>query len=314
MKKFILKAFIFLILVISVLSFILVKYGGYVDYFYNKFTSPAATSLILGDSRSLQGIQPKIINDYFKNAKLDTPILNYSFTLKQISYGKPYLESIKLKLDKTTKNGLFIISVHPFVLSDRSENNEEQNGIFFEEDMPPHNMKNVNSNPNYEYLYKNFDYFHFRGIIRKSSKTHKDGWLEETNLPNDTILLNTWKKNQIKLYSGFASAWKKSNLRLKSLEELCEYLEQYGQVKLVRLPIDKELLDIENKYWGNFNQDMSKISEKTNANFINFSLPSPKDKFSTYDGIHIDKFAGVYFTKALCDSISKSLDLKSKHK
>lgn len=306
MKKFILKCMAFLVVVISIMSFVLIQYGGYVDYFYNKFTTPKAHSMILGDSRSLQGIQPKIISSNLRDSNLQLPILNYSFTLKQISYGEPYLKSIKKKLNKTSKNGLFIITVHPFTLSNRNGgNNEEDKGVFFEANMPPHNMEYVNMNPNFEYLYKNFNYFHFRGVFRKSSKTHKDGWLEETNLPSDSSVLDKWKKNQIKLYSEFAQKWKKSNTRVKYLDSTINYLNAYGKVILVRLPVDNTILNIENEYWNSFNDDITILSKKNDVPYINFT--SKENKFKTYDGIHIDKFAGVPFTKTLCDSIKKHI-------
>ncbi|KAB1071275.1 hypothetical protein F6U93_00660 [Tamlana haliotis] len=308
MKKFIIKSFAFFTVVIGVVSFILMNYGGNVDYFYEKFTTKKAHSIILGDSRSFQGIQPSIVDSYFENFPLQLPILNYSFTLKQTAYGPPYLESVKRKLNSETKNGLFIISVHPFLLANRSGKEEEKQGEFFEADMPPHNMRFVNNSPNFEYLLKNFDYFHFRGIIKKSSKTHKDGWLEETNLPDDKALLKTWKDNQITLYNGFQKKWLKSEIRLEYLEKLILYLKNHGHVVLVRLPIDKELIAIENEFWNTFNIDMRNMSNKNDIEYITFS--EVENTFNTYDGIHIDKFGGVPFTKALCDSINVKLEIQ----
>ena len=67
MKDFLTKAILFFILTMVGLAFLLLKYGYFVDYFYEKFTTPKQTSLILGDSRSMQGIQPRIINQELKN-------------------------------------------------------------------------------------------------------------------------------------------------------------------------------------------------------------------------------------------------------
>lgn len=300
MKTFLLKSILFFILIVTIITAVLVFYGGYVDYFYNKFTTPKAKSMIFGDSRSLQGVQPRVINNYFKNSNLELPMFNYSFTLGQIAYGKPYFNSIKKKVDSNTKNGLFIITVHPFTLSNRGDTE----GSYFEKDMPPYNMEFVNTNPNYEYLIKNWDFFHFRGIFRQSSNTHKDGWMEEKNLPKDHALLKQWKKGQISLYTKYSKSWTKSKTRLNDLNQIASYLNTLGQVFLVRLPIDKELLNIENSYWPNFNEEILNISNNnTSINYINFC--EQDNFFKTYDGIHIDKFAGVEFTKLLCDSVSK---------
>ena len=303
MKTFLVKSILFFLIVLSILSFALIKYGGYIDHFYNKFTTPKASSLIIGDSRSLQDIQPSILNKALNNTNLELPILNYSFTVKEIAYGKPYTESILRKLDQSTKNGIFILSVHPFVLSNRTGNHEEENGIYFEEDMPPHNMRYVNINPNFEYLFENWNYFHFRGIFRKSSKTHKDGWLEEKNLPSDTLVLNKWAKNQIRMYGDYTKKWQKSKHRLLCLENLVEKLNSFGKVFLVRLPVGENILNIENKYWEGFNEDMVNISKKHNGTYLNFKTENKI--FKTFDGVHLDKFTGVPFTKALADSINK---------
>ncbi len=301
MKKFFIKSILFFGLVISVISFILFFYGGYVDYYYPKFVSPPATSLILGDSRSFQGIQPQVIDTYFKDTNLDLNVLNYSFTIVEVAYGEPYKQSIIRKLDPNTKNGIFILSVHPFVLSARDENDNPEKNIYFETNLPPNNMQNVNLKLNVEYFFRNFDYFHFRGILRKTSETHKNGWLEETNLPDDKELLAKWKKKQIELYTGFAKKWRKSPKRLQSLDEISKILKKYGNVFLVRLPIDKEFIELENNYWPNFDKDMQDLCYRNGLDYINFTV---NNHFKTYDGIHIDKFKGVNFTNTLCDSIA----------
>ncbi|QBA63891.1 hypothetical protein [Muriicola soli] len=306
MRRFIIKAILFLILVVSIVTITLVQYGGYVDYFYEKFTTPKAPSLILGDSRSFQGIQPKIINKYFTDSDLDLPIFNYSFTLFEISYGKPYLESVKRKLNSKAKNGIFIISVHPWSVSNRSGNHEEERGVYFESDLPPHNMKWVDVSPNFEYLLKNFNYFHFKGMFRKMTLTHKDGWLQDNNLPTDQNILNEWKQIQIERYKRHSLKWVKSNVRMEDLKKTASFLKNHGRVYLVRLPIDEEINKIELKYWHNFDQEMKELSDSLQIDYINFS--SSVKKYDTYDGIHIDQYSGVDFTKSLCDSIIKSID------
>jgi hypothetical protein len=300
MKKFLIKSLFFFLLIVVTISTILMAFGGYVDYFYEKFTTPKAQSLILGDSRSMQGIQPAVINDYLSSSEYSLPMMNYSFTIAQIAYGPLYSESVRKKLDPTTKNGLFILTVNPWILSSR-EGDDEKNGVFFEKDMPPHNMELVSMNPNIEYLIKNFNYFHFKSIIRRTSKMHKDGWLEESNLPKDIITLNEWKDKQVIMYNGYASEWEKSEFRLQSFESLIKYLKDFGTVLLIRMPIDEKIIDIENNYWFNFDLEINGIANKTNTHYINFTTVN--NDYKTYDGNHLDKFGGVTFTKNICDSI-----------
>lgn len=299
MKKFLIKSFLFFLLVIGILSTVLITSGGYVDYFYEKFTTPKSKSFILGDSRSMQGLQPAVINKYLKD-EYDLPMMNYSFTLGQIAYGPLYIESIKKKLDTTADNGLFIVTVNPWILSTREEDDEKK-GIFFEEGKPPHNMNYVNHSPNFEYFIKNFEYFHFKSIIKRKSKLHKDGWLEESNLPKDSVMLNSWKKSQIKMYTDTAKKWKKSDFRLNSLESLVNYLGRFGNVVLLRMPIDQKIVAIEDSYWRSFDLDISKIATNTNTLYLNMTRDS--NTYKTYDGNHLDKIGGAAFTEYLCKLI-----------
>ncbi|WP_308991950.1 hypothetical protein QLS71_016840 [Mariniflexile litorale] len=302
MRKFIIKCFGFFLIVIFILSIILVEYGSYIDFFYNKFTTPKSKSLIIGDSRGLQGIQPSIINKELKNSNLELPILNYSFTIAQAHIGELYRKSILKKLDPKSKNGIFIISITPWMLGSKKENNNYA-GEFKEAGTPPHNMTFVDLNPNFEYLLKNLNYFNFKGVFKKNSILHKDGWLEANNLPKDSITFNAWKQTQLDIFNGFIKDYKVSDYRKKSLDTLIKNLKEHGKVILVRSPIDKEMLDLENTFFPDFNLFIEGISERNNAKFLNYTNKFLKIKFQTYDGHHLDKFGGVVFSKSICDSI-----------
>lgn len=300
MKLLLLKLSLFFIICQGIVTVVLVNYGGNVDYFYEKFTTPKTKSMIIGDSRSLQGIQPGVINTYFKDKKYELPILNYSFTIAQALMGPLYNESIFKKLDTTSNKGLFIISVTPDMLTSYEGYNNEK-GEFREFGQPPHNMNFVNVNPNYEYLIKNFSFFHFKGVFRKSSTLHKDGWLEETNLPSNKQVFENWKKSQIALYLKDQERLELSNVRLNSLVTLVRKLDRYGDVYLLRMPISKEYLGYEEKYYPNFDRTIDSISKKYQTPYFNFNTMDMI--YETYDGHHIDKFAGKEFTKNLCKLI-----------
>lgn len=304
MKKFIIKVSIFFILTILGLSFILMNYGGYVDYFYQKFTVPTQTSMILGDSRGLQGIQPQIINQELIDSGYDLPMFNYSFTISQSNYGKPYTESVKKKL-QPSQNALFILNVNPWLFTKR-EGDDLKNGVYSEKDAPPNNMHFVNINPNLEYFFRNFSYFHFRAIFNQKTELHKDGWLADNNPPKDALTLNEWKNTKINMYKDFSKSWKKSAFRVDDFSTLIAFLQQNGQVILVRMPVDREILLIENNFWHNFDHEMEYISHQMNVKYINFS---ESNKYKTYDGNHLDKENSTVFTRDLCDSIKIKVKL-----
>lgn len=305
MKKFILKSFIFFFIVIAIVSIILLKYGGYVDYFYEKFTTAKASSMIIGDSRALQGIQPHIIDGNLVNSDFDLPVLNYSFTIAQSHIGPLYSKSILKKLNKNTKNGLFILAVNPWMLGSKKEN-DNYKGEFKEVGQPPHNMENVSMNPNFEYFIKNLNFFHFKGIFRQSSKLHKNGWLEEKNLPNDTTTFYNWKKNQLHIFKGFIKNYNVSSYRKKSLDTLVKSLKKHGKVFMIRTPIDKEMLALENSFFKDFDLFINEVALSNDINYINYTVNNSR-KYKTYDGHHINKYDGVDFTKSICDSIQNNI-------
>lgn len=306
MRKFIFKCFGFFIIVISIITVLLVQYGSYIDFFYDKFTTPKSKSLIIGDSRGLQGIQPSIIHEELKNTNLELPILNYSFTIAQAHIGELYRKSILKKMDLEANNGLYILSITPWMLGSKKENNNYK-GEFKEKEAPPHNMKFVSMNPNFEYVLKNLNYFNFKGVFRKNSKLHKDGWLEANNLPKDSITFKAWKTSQLKIFSGFIKDYKVSEYRKKSLDTLIQNLKTHGEVYLVRSPIDKEMLALENIFFPDFNNFIEDISNTNNIKYLNYTKKDSKIKFQTYDGHHLDKYGGAIFTKSICDSIVKKI-------
>ncbi len=301
-KKLFINLILYFLIILGIVTFVLVNYGGNVDFFYEKFTAPDAKSMIIGDSRSMQGIQPRAINKRFQNSSIELPMFNYSFTIAQAPMGPLYNESILKKIDPSTKNGLFVISVTPWMFgSDKNKDNGA--GEFREDHQPPHNMKFVSVNPNYEYLIKNLNFFHFKGAFRKNAVMHKDGWLEENNLPKEQVVFDDWKSGQARSLKRKIDEYKISKLRLRSLDTLIKELSKYGEVYVIRMPIDPDFVDIENLFYKDFDVDIKSITKQNNIPYINFNNIGSTNTFKTYDGHHLDKNAGLVFTKILCDSI-----------
>ncbi len=304
MKTLFIKLGLFSVICLAILTYILMSYGGHVDYFYEKFTTPKAKSMIIGDSRSFQGIQPSVINEYFKDKDYELPMFNYSFTIAQALIGPLYNKSILKKIDESTTNGIFIISITPEMLTEHEGFNNKE-GEFREAGQPPHNMELVDVNPNYEYFIKNLSFFHFKAMFKKNSKTHKDGWLEENNLPADEKVFEDWKENQINLFLKDVKTAKLSDTRIQSLNDLILELKQRGHVYLLRMPISEAFYGYEEKYYPKFNNIVDSISKITNSTYFNFNKLNKS--YQTYDGHHINKFYGKTFTNDLCNLINNDL-------
>lgn len=301
-KKVFIKLALFFFICMGIVTLVLIYAGNTVDFFYEKFTTPDARSMIIGDSRSMQGIQPRVFNTFFQDSDVELPMFNYSFTIAQAPIGPLYNKSIEKKLNLTTKNGLFVISVTPWMFGSEKENNNEE-GEFREKGQPPHNMQFVSVNPNYEYFIKNLNFFHFKGAFRKNTILHKDGWLEELNISKDRTVFDQWKKNQIMSLERMQKKYKVSDVRLKNLDSLIKKLKLHGEVYVVRMPIDYDFVEVEERFYNGFNRDMDLITKSNDIPYINFNTMNNHHNFKTYDGHHLDKTGGAYFSKVLCDSI-----------
>lgn len=298
--KLLLKIGLAATICLTIITSILMVYGGQIDSFYLKFTTPKASSMIIGDSRGLTGIRPDIINKELSGGTHELPITNYCFTIAQAPIGPLYRESILKKIKPNTKNGLFIISMSPLMLlSENSHNNYK--GEFVEEGLSPHNMEIVDMNPNYEYFIDNYNSFHFKAVFKENLVLHKDGWLQDNNLPKTTKEYENRRDWWINSYNNFEKEYSFSKYRLASFDTLIKTLKQYGEVYIARLPVDSIFLPMEERMCPNFDKLVDSLSTKNNVKYYNYKTKN--NIYKTLDGAHLSKLYSNKFTKSLCDSI-----------
>lgn len=299
MKRFITQILLFTI--VPILFMIITSYyfaDGYIDTYYKRFTSSKQEHLILGTSRAAQGIVPSVLNKNFQKQ-----FYNYSFTISHSPFGKGYFESIKKKLDPHTKNGIFIIAVDPFSITSHLKPNGDEN---FDHEKMITNQKMVNTNPNFEYIFKNhlapwrLLFNHKKKNKKNITYLHDDGWLEvdypwtaEKYAINLESKIKDYRKNQMKRVV--------SKVRIHYLEETIKFLKQHGTVYLVRIPTAKEMFDIENELVPQFNTIIHELATRNRVNYFNCS--QDYNIYQTTDGNHLYKPYAYKFTEALCDSI-----------
>jgi hypothetical protein len=308
MRKFILNISIFCLIIIGLHLLFAFFADGSTDTSYLRFTSEKQSCLIIGDSRSSQGIIPDAFDSITPN---NEKMYNFSFTINNSPFGEVYLNAIKNKLDISSKNSLFIISVTPWaLLEDTSVRLEhDKNSILFE-------MNSFNSKPNIEYLYKNYKYGWGRIILDRISKyilekystkmsningswsfLHTNGWLEVfTNMNEKHVEINTNKK--IQSYINTMSNKSFSEYRYNYLKETINYLNNFGEVYIVRLPVHYSLLEIENDINPNFDDLINKIN---NVKYINLKNESKLYKYT--DGNHLYKKSALIVSKKIADKI-----------
>lgn len=284
MKNFLLQTLIFLIASAIPIYFVLNCAGGNTDPYYLRFTTPRKNSLIIGTSRSAQAIRPDILNKLLARNDL----FNFSFTVSSSSYGPIYYENIKKKLVKNSHNGIFILEVNPWNISNKSDNPNEIEK-FPENEMALGKTYFTNLNPNVQYLFDNYNRSFFNLLSKKKGNLflHEDGWDELiveldslTRTKRTVIKIREYKEINLKKY-------KFSTVRMFYLKEIIKYLKEHGEVYLVRLPIHPKMQEVEDLLMNDFNKKIKSISSEFNIHYLDMTNKNNEYEYS--DGTHIYK-------------------------
>lgn len=280
-----------------------------VDDFYYRFTTPPAQSMILGTSRAAQGIRPDVLNENLCND--NNRILNHAFAVGPSNYGPNYLKEVKKKIDSTVRTGIYILAVDPWSISTDTSNRRDDPEEFFEykRKLFVGNLKSSTRNPNFEYL-MNYWTNKFSPFIRvfKTSigydqfySLHPNGWLE-VRVPMDSASIQERISMQKKDYSAKDQII--SMKRVFYLEETVRFLKEHGDVYLVRLPVSREMAEIEKVNFPEFDSIILDLSRETGIAYFNFIEES--GKYRTTDIHHLYSEDAGLFTSRIIDSIKKN--------
>ncbi|MBT8279917.1 MAG: hypothetical protein KJO41_13040 [Bacteroidia bacterium] len=251
-----------------------------------RFTSTKQENLIIGTSRSAQGLRPDIFNNILKKK-----FYNYSFTVAHSPYGPTYLNSIKKKLKSNVENGTFILTIDPWSISSWTDDPNDVDK-FRELKLCLKNTPLVNINPNPIYFFNNYNGDYKKLIMKKSSPMflHNNGWLEVSVDMDSTVVeerINEKVKDYKKNLSSFS---KKSDLRIYYLIETIKYLQNHGDVFLVRMPIHPKIMQIEEEFMSDFE---SEIYEAIEISSGYLDLTEFNGDYIYTDGNHLYKDSGI---------------------
>lgn len=303
MKRFWYQIGFFLSGLFILIGIVFFSADGYSDGIYLKFTTPKQTSLIIGTSKAAQGIHPKILNKVLERED----IYNYGFTVIHSPFGPAYLKSIQNKLKKS-EDGVFIIAVDPHSISSKTKDPNNILG-FRENETAVGAIENVNTYPNFEYLLFHYPEQYIYILTRKiryvsQGLLHEDG-LVETGLSTDPELVQQRINEKIVSYTQQTEEYKFSEIRLQYLEKTILFLKQFGNVYIVRLPVVKPLLKLENSIIPDFDDKIEAICKKNNLRYLNFT--NRATKYTYDDGNHLDTESGKLLSKEIGEWI-KSLE------
>ncbi|OHX65549.1 hypothetical protein [Flammeovirga pacifica] len=294
LKTFIFKTSLFCLASIIITCCLIFTIDGRSDPFYLRFTTKKQSSLILGTSRAAQGIVPSIFRD-----SLNIDIYNYAFTVGHSPYGPVYLESIKKKLDTKNKNNIYILAVDPWAISSWCEEPDNINQ-FRENKLCLSYINNVNSLPNFEFIY-NYDQSPYNLFLKKTKMLlHTDGWLE-VEINKSEISNSSRLKKEETYRQEHLPRTKFSTVRFQYLQKTINYLNQFGEVYLVRIPIHDKILQIENDLNFDFNEKITLL--KGYKNYYDFTLI--RNQFLFTDGNHLHRSSSKDFSKILVSTLIK---------
>lgn len=266
------------------------------DYAYGRMISPKQHSLILGSSRTAQGVAPEILAQRLQKPG-DQPIYNYAFTMNDSPYGWVYWQSIKRKLIRNKqKTSLFILCVDPWALGDFGKKGEfrDLNGRL-------ERMKSINTNPNWDYLgHYNIYQSLFNRYLHLNAQT---GRYINDKPALDSVRLQRYIDAKLQDYRTHALSFKASEYRIANLKEIMNMLGANGKMFMVRMPVSPQMHQIEQSIWPDFDKRMQAIAKAYHIPYINFT--NRNAQFATTDGNHLQKQAGEAFTRDLCDSIEQ---------
>jgi len=301
MEKFIKHCigFVFILLFIHWILALLANVST--DSYYQKLASPKQNSLVLGTSRALQGIIPSVIDSVIEN-KSNEKLYNFAFTVKSSSFGEVYFNAIKSKLDQFGKEGYHIVTVDPWSISEPKES--ILGGV--DDQSVLKGLNNFSASPNFEYLFKKYpsgwgmigfkriEMFILKNLRRtlnsnitgSFSELDENGWLNVY-----TSMDSSWvkKKEGQKFKEYYESSENRvfSPSRYSYLLKTIKFLKSKGPVYVVRLPVHKQMLYIENKFVVDFD---NKIIEAITLcdGYLDMNVPRLND-FKFTDGHHLYK-------------------------
>lgn len=285
MKKFLIGTSVFLLITTLAFLGVLSLANGYTDPFYVRFTTPQQSNLVLGTSRSAQGVLPSVLD-----SALGKDFFNYSFTIAQSPFGPTYLNSIKKKLDPGTKNGTFIVTVDPWSISNNGDDPDDP-ANFTEAALLLGDIHAVNSNPNLEYAIKHLKGKYHTILSTRSGSMflHRDGWLEVT-VDMDPKVVQARIAEKVENYRNDNLPGRKlSSVRSASLLETVTYLKKHGSVYLVRLPVSPGIFAIEQELMPDFDDIIAPVIALSDGYL---DMTPENDQYRFTDGNHLWKASG----------------------
>lgn len=310
MKTFLVKAGIYIIVVIFfVLTILKWKGEGFIGHHYARFATPKQYSLVCGTSMAAQDVAPQVLDSCLQG-KFKGPFYNYSFSINVSPWGPYYVDSILKKLRRNPeRTSIFILFVDPFslgfFLNDSESLRRRERSMFVGK------MRCVNGHwgINLEHLlrYELQDKFFFKLKRDRGSYIDKQGHfvsLRDEKEDTSEVHMRLYEDILPDYYQNYIPSFRPSPERMGDLSKLIDTLSKYGNIFLVRPPVRKELDNIMDSVWRDFDPVINQFAKERGCRYFNFR---DNKTYKTTDGTHLYNSESIRFSRALGDSIKTRL-------
>ena len=302
MRQFLIKVMIASALVLACHVLVLLAMDERQDPFYLKLATAPRSSLIIGTSRASQGIDPAVL-DSALGLEGPSGMFNFAFTAMHSPFGPAYYRAIRKKVDTTAPNGLFVVTVDPWALSLDTDHRAGPSNAFPEDQAFLANMFKMNGTPNPEYFIRAYTYgwgSMLAGPLHKredQSVVRPDGMLIVT-VHMDSAIMVQQTSRKLAEYRAFVEGGKRYAAEREAyLVSTCGFLQHYGQVALVRLPVHPGLRALEDRYRPTFSTDMERLAQRLGTPWLDHSAWG--DSLAFTDGNHLTYTAAQDYSRRL---------------
>jgi hypothetical protein len=306
MKVFFTKLIFLIVVLVSTYGLLVhLLSSSDVDEHYYKFTQEAG-GLILGISRAGEGIDPSILDRELNVTGTKGPIVNFALNKYQSPYGEVYLKAVEKKI-MGREGGVYVLSIAPGNFMSPTYLNEQELKEM-DQKMSIGKIDNFTKAPNYSYIANCYSKPLYTALDLEASNNpvfHQNGWQEaKLESPGFSItpeLMKHWKSMNLREYRRIIKREKVSPYRIDHFKRILEYLQSKGNVFIVRLPTDCEIIADENSFWPEFDRDFNAIAQQYQVPFFNYSERC--DQYVYYDGSHMESESARRFTSGLAEDI-----------
>jgi|GEM_PF-612007 len=312
MKLLLAKLFVFIALVslvyLGLLLLLATRYPGYIQS-YSCVVTDHRGSAIFGSSRSLTGIEPAVLN---KTLGAYLPFFNYSGNIYATPYGPVYHSFIQRKTRdwEFRDNRLFVLNVDPWTVS--CEKKKDAANFFNERHSFYHRLRDVKSGFNAEFLIFYADRplkSILTELIFRSSGGINEGGRFVYPISREECVQGFTKRfalaQQRHRNHRYYINGQLSKIRLLYLHRTLQYLSGIGRVILVRMPLTREMLAMENEMDALFSLRMKALSAAEGVAFIDYSRE--QDTYLFVDDNHLYNTSAEAFTAKLAKDVRNYL-------